>query len=256
MNKMIWRSFLCFALCALTFSLASCGDDDNPNNPENVTPANQNTDNGSQATASIVGNWGIVGDDNDYIFFNADGTGGFMEYGSTGYHQDGAFRWVRNADGSYSFSGTGLHDGVQYMAMESYDGNTMVVNIQFEGDDKVEHLILRRMSSKPSTPTPAIVDGKKIDGMWFIQDSNDYISFNSDGTGSYMEFGSTGYHQDAAFNWAKNADGTYSFSGAGLPDGVHYMAIESYDGNDNMVVKIQFEKDDNIERLVLMRAAV
>lgn len=253
MNKTTWRSLLCFALCALTLSLASCGDDDNnTNSPENVTPANQN---GSQTTAPIVGNWGIDGID-DYIFFNADGTGGFMEHGSTGYHQDGAFRWVRNADGSYSFSGAGLDDGVQYMAMESYDGNTMVVNIQFEGDDKVEHLILRRMSSNPgTTPSkPSIVNVNIVgkwdvvkeirsyyrNGSWESEDKSksgpyDYIFANADGTGGYMEYGSSGvHHQDSEFRWVRNADGSYTFSG----DDVYSMAIKKVDSNDKMEVEV------------------
>lgn len=250
MNKMIWRSLLCFTLCAFALTFVSCGDDDDNNTPGGVTP--------SQQTASIIGKWGINGE-KDYLFFNADGTGGFMEYGSSGYHQDGAFRWVQNADGSYTFSGAGLHDGVHSMAIESYDGTTLIVRIQFEGDDKVERFVLKRLSSNPSDgeesnvkPTANIVGNWNIignvrsyyrNGTWESEEKStsapyDYLFFNADGTGGYMEYGSSGYHQDGEFRWVKNADGSYSFSGEGLHDGVHSVSIKSCDGDNKMEVEV------------------
>lgn len=250
MNKMMIRSLLCFALCVLTMTAVSCGDDDDNNTPGDVTP--------SQQTASIVGKWGINGG-KDYLFFNADGTGGYMEYGSSGYHQDGAFRWVQNADGSYTFSGAGLHDGVQSMAIESYDGTTLIVKIQFDGDDKVERFVLKRLSSDPSNgeesnvkPTVNIVGNWYVvkenrsyyrNGVWESEDKSksapyDYIFFNADGNGGYMEYGSSGYHQDGEFRWTKNADGSYFFSGEGLNDGVHSMAIKNTDGSNKMEVEV------------------
>ena len=94
MNKMIFKSLLCFALCVLTLTAVSCGDDDDSKIPGGVIPVPQ--------TASIVGNWMVtnVGEEPHIIFFKADGTGGFMEYSTSSgtYHQDGEFRWVQNAD--------------------------------------------------------------------------------------------------------------------------------------------------------------
>lgn len=234
MNKMIFKSLLCFALCVLTLTAVSCGDDDDSKIPGGVIPVPQ--------TASIVGNWVITntGVEPHIIFFKADGTGGFMEYSTSSgtYHQDGEFRWVQNADGSYSFSGAGLHDGIQAMAITSLNGDNMSLWLQWPGEEK-EYYTLKRTTINPFDVTVNIV------GKWNIvkQDETsmsapyDYLFFNADGTGGYMEYGSSGYHQDGEFRWVKNADGSYTFSGAGLPDGVYSMAIKNTDGNN----KVEFE---------------
>ena len=237
MNKMIFKSFLCFALCVLTLTAVSCGDDDDSKIPGGVIPVPQ--------TASIVGNWVVtnVGEEPHIIFFKADGTGGFMEYSTSSgtYHQDGEFRWVQNADGSYSFSGAGLHDGIQAMAITSLNGDNMSLWLQWPGEER-EYYTLKRTTIDPSTPSVVTVN---IVGKWNIvkQDETsvsapyDYLFFNADGTGGYMEYGSSGYHQDGEFRWVRNADGSYTFSGAGLPDGVYSMVIKNTDGNN----KVEFE---------------
>lgn len=255
MNKMIWKSLMCLALCALTFSLASCGDDDNPNNPENVTPASQNTDNGSQATASIVGNWLMTNtDEPHFIFVTADGAGGFMEYSTSGnnYHQDGAFSWTRNADGSYSFSGAGLHDGIYAMGIESISGDNMRAWIQWKANKAREYGDLKRLTAKAS-----VLGSKGIVGKWNIAGSNDYFFFNADGMGGYMEHGSTGYHQDGKFRWMTNPLGSYSFTGDNLQDGVYRMYIENTyaDNKDKMDIVVEWEDYNDVHRYSLTRAA-
>jgi hypothetical protein len=78
----------------------------------------------------------------DYLFFNADGNGGYMEYGSSGsYHQDGEFRWVRNADGSYTFSGD-----VYSMAIKNTDGsNRMEVEVYWSTTKKSYYTLQRQV---------------------------------------------------------------------------------------------------------------
>ncbi len=84
MNKMIWKSLMCLALCAFALTAVSCGDDDDNNNtPGGVTPSPQ--------TASVVGYWMVTdyGAEPHIIFFKADGIGGFLEYSTSrgDYHQ-------------------------------------------------------------------------------------------------------------------------------------------------------------------------
>lgn len=239
MNKMIWKSLLCFALCAFALTFVSCGDDDD-NNTENLTP--------SQQTASIVGNWVVTntGVEPHIIFFKADGTGGFMEYSTSSgtYHQDGEFRWVQNVDGSYSFSGAGLHDGIQAMAVTSLNGDNMSLWLQWPGEER-EYYTLKRTTADPnSTPgNPSVVNGNIV-GNWVMTNTDEphFIFVTADGAGGFMEYSTSGnnYHQDGAFKWTKNADGTYSFSGAGLHHGIYAMGIVSLSG-DNMRAWIQWK---------------
>ena len=249
MNKMIWKSLMCLALCAFALTAVSCGDDDDNNNtPGGVTPSPQ--------TASVVGYWMVTdfGAEPHIIFFDAVGIGGFLEYSTSrgDYHQDGAFRWVQNADGSYSFSGEGLHDGVYAAGIESINGDKMRVWMQWDKNKDKEYATVRRMTSdevakivireQGGDVTPDI----NIVGKWNIVKQNetsmsapyDYLFFNADGTGGYMEYGSSGsYHQDGEFRWVRNADGSYTFSGEGLHDGVYSMSIKNTDGNN----KVEFE---------------
>lgn len=255
MNKMIFRSLMCFALCVLTLTAVSCGDDDDDNTGGGVPPSPQ--------IASIVGNWMVTnaGEEPHIIFFKADGTGGFMEYSTSSgtYHQDGEFRWVQNADGSYSFSGAGLHDGIQAMAITSLNGDNMSLWLQWPGEER-EYYTLKRTNVDPSAENgsnvqPAInivgnwdvvreIRSRYRNGVWESEDESnsapyDYIFFNADGTGGYMEYGgSEGHHQDGEFRWTKNADGSYTFSGEGLHDGVHSMAIKNIDGSNRIEVEV------------------
>lgn len=262
MNKMIWKSLMCLALCAFALTAVSCGDDDDNNNtPGGVTPSPQ--------TASVVGYWMVtdLGAEPHIIFFKADGIGGFLEYSTSrgDYHQDGAFRWAQNADGSYSFSGAGLHDGVYAAGIESIDGDKMRVWMQWDKNKDKEYATVRRMTSNEVakivireqggnvTPDINIVGNWDVvreirsyyrNGAWESEDKSksgpyDYIFFNADGNGGYMEYGSSGvHHQDGEFRWVRNADGSYTFSGEGLHDGVYSMAIKNTDGSNRMEVEV------------------
>lgn len=253
MNKMIFRSLMCFALCVLTLTAVSCGDDDDDNTGGGVIPVPQ--------IASIVGNWMVTnaGEEPHIIFFKADGTGGFMEYSTSSgtYHQDGEFRWVQNADGSYSFSGAGLHDGIQAMAITSLNGDNMSLWLQWPGEER-EYYTLKRTNVDPSAENGSNVQPAiNIVGHWVVTDAGEgphIIFFNTDGTGGFLEYSTSGnnYHQDGAFRWVRNMDGRYSFSGAGLNDGVYAAGIETLNDN-NMRMWLQWGANKEKEYFSLRR---